>query len=344
MSEVQAVESWRGKIYSNRLELIVGLSIFATAAAGGAVRHVASISLAVLFIACLAYVRSWPRAWRQLSSVERLILLGFGLYVISAFVSYANVTDEREYVKHLGKYARFLLIVPIYLLLTKDNIRVFPYLLAGAVAAGPVYLVTTLLSLSANPGHNAEGAYHHITFGDTAMLAALFLSAVLIAMKTSRGVKIGMALSIVFLLYASIMSQARGAWLALPAGLLLLWVVAVRDGKIRIKALLIALVLFGMLIAMSPAKDIIASRVQLATGEIELFQQGKGFESSVGSRLAMWHIAINTWKKHPVVGSGLGDFDLEMREAKSQGLYVNNFEHSSAHSIYFQALIYCHLH
>lgn len=338
MREAHLLESWRDKICSNRLELIVGLSIFATAAAGGAVQHVASISLSVLFITSLVYIRSWPGAWRQLTSNERLILFGFVLYVISAFLSYYNVSDEREYIKHLGKYARFLLIVPVYLLLSRSNLRLFPYLLAGAIIAGPLYLCATFLSLAENPGHNAEGAYHHITFGDTAMLAALLLITQLVATKTGRVIKIVIAISIICLLYSSIMSQARGAWLALLIYVLLLLPIAVRQGKIKIRSLIIIFILFGAVLSLSPAKDIVSSRLQLAVHELELFQSGENHASSVGSRLAMWHIAVNTWVKHPLIGTGLGDFDLEIQASVAQGLYKPIFEHSSTHNIFFQAL------
>ena len=333
-----SVRQWYFGVLSRPLELIIGLSILATAAAGGAIQHVANISLSVLFLASLVYIRSLPDAWRQLTSNERLILLGFVMYVISAFLSFYNVSDEREYIKHLGKYARFLMIVPVYLLFSRSNLRLFPYLLAGAIIAGPVYLCATFLSIAENPEHNAEGAYHHITFGDTAMLAALLLITQLVATKIGRVKIMVIGISIICLLYASIMSQARGAWLALLIYVLLLLPIAVRQGKIKIRSIIIVFILFGSVLSLSPAKDIITSRIQLAVNELELFQSGENHASSVGSRLAMWHIAVNTWVKHPLIGTGLGDFDLEIRDSVEQGLYKPIFEHSSTHNIFFQAL------
>lgn len=338
------VKQWFSGAGSKPLELIAGLSIFATAAAGGAVAHVASISFAVLFITSLVAVRSWPSSWQQLTLEERLVLLGFGLYFFSAVISYLNVSNEYEYIKHLGKYAYFLFVIPIYLLLSRAELNLLPYLVAGAIASGVVYLGTALLSVMANPAVPAKGAYHHITFGDMAMLNALFMSTLLVTMdagkvvRESKVLKITLSISIFGLLYTSLLSQARGAWLALPACLFLLLSVAVWYGKVRIRTIFIALIAFAALIAVTPAKDIVFSRMQSVTHEIELFQSGVDRSSSIGDRFAMWHIAINVWKEYPVVGSGPGDFEGELVSTQARGMYKAVMLHSSVHNIFLQAL------
>jgi len=335
---VLSVKQWSSDVCSRPLELIIGLCIFAVAAAGGAVQSVASTSLGILLIISFVYVRSWPTSWRQLNSIERLVLLGFGLYFLSAVIAYVNVSDEHEYVKHLGRYLRFLLIVPIYLLLSRADLKLFKYLLAGALVSGPLYLSIALMSIAERPDHAAVGGYHHITFGDMAMLGAMFMTTVLVLMKTSKAMKIVLAISIVCLLYSSILSTARGAWIAMPFCLFLLLAVGVRHGKIKIRTILIALFVFGTVVAVSPASHIISSGVHEASGNIEKFQSGEKRGTSVGSRLSMWLIAVDVWKKHPIIGTGPGDFDLEMQASKDQGLNKDLFVQSSAHNIYFQAL------
>lgn len=332
------VKQWCSGVLSRPLELIVGLSIFATAVAGGAVSHVASTSFAVLVITCLFYVRSWSCLWRQLTSAERLVLFGFVLYFLSAVVAYYNVNDEHLYMRHLDRYFRFVLVVPVYLLLSKADLKLFPFLLAGAIASGPLYLGAAFLSLAENAGVNAKGGYHHITFGDMAMLSALFMATVLVLMKTGKAMKAALAISSICLLYASILSQARGAWLALPLCLFLLLFVAIRHGKIKVRTVIIALLMLGAVAAVMPAKDIISSRIQKAVDEIELFQSGKNVASSVGARLAMWHVAVNVWKEHPIIGTGPGDYRLEFKASQERGLYKAVALHTSTHNIFFQAL------
>jgi O-antigen ligase len=323
---------------SKPIELIAGICLFTVAAAGGAVSNAASASQALLLILSLVYIRSWPRFWHQLRPDERLLLLGFVFYFFSAVIACINVEDQNEYLKHLGKYSRFLLIVPVYLLLSRPDLKLFKYLLAGAVLSGPLYLSIAFISLSEHPGLPAHGDYHHITFGDMAMLNAMFLTTVLILMKTSRLMKIILMISTGCLLYSSILSTARGAWVAMPVCLLVILVIAIRRGKVKFRTILMAGLVLAVALALSPAKEIIMNRANEAADNIEMFQSGENQWSSVGSRIAMWYVSIKVWEKHPIIGTGPGDYDLEFETFQSEGLYTKNFVHSSTHNIYFQAL------
>lgn len=329
---------WFSRFSLRPVELLLGLCLFATAAAGVAVRDVASASMAVLFLVSLFYIRKWPVWWRALSRNEWLLLSALGLYALSGLVSYYNVSDEYEFVKHMGRYLRFLLIVPVYLLLSGSSAPLFKYLLAGAIVSGPLYLSFALLSAAENPGLPASGNYHHITFGDGAMLNVLFLLAVLLTWKIRTVVKVVMAVAIVCALYASILSQARGAWLALPVCGAVLLYFTVKYGRLKIKVVLPLLLLGVAVLAVSPARELLESRVGEAVQEVEAFASGEKFDSSVGGRLAMWDIAVDVWQQHPVIGTGLGDFDLEMESRQSQGIYESVEVMASVHNIYLQAL------
>ena len=338
------VKQWCSEMLSRPLELVVGLSVFAAVAAGGAVAHVSSTALGILLLASLVFVRSWRLSWQQLSFAERFILVGFGLYFFSSVISYINVNDEHIYFRHLGRYAKFLFVIPVYLMVSRAKFNIWPFLVAGALVSGPIYLATALLSVAENSALPAKGSYHHITFGDLAMLNALFMSVLLVTfdanktMEKLKFLKIALFVSIACLLYASILSQARGAWLALPACLLLLLGVAVWYGKIRKLTILVALVALGVVVSLTPAKDIVSSRMQSVTDEIESFQKGVERSTSIGDRLAMWHIAVDVWKEHPLIGSGPGDFSEDIKAIQAQGMYGAIQPHETAHNIYLHAL------
>ena len=332
------VNQWYSNVSSRPLELITGLAVFTTAASGGAVAHVASASMGVLFIVCLFYIHKWPELWRALTCNEQLLLGGLVLYAFSGLLSYYNVSDEHEYIKHMGRYIRFLFIVPVYLLLTKSNLQLFKYLLAGAIVSGPVYLTFAIISVSDNLGFPARGFYHHITFGDAAMLNVVFLLAVLLIWKARPMIRTVMVVSIVCALYASILSQARGAWIALPFCGALLFYLMIKRNKLKVKIFLPVLLLVVVVVGVSPVGKVMESRMKEAVQDIELFTSGEQFDSSVGGRLAMWDIAVDVWLEHPVIGTGLGDFDQEIELRQSQGVYENIEVHASAHNMYFQAL------
>ena len=332
------IKQWCSSFSSGPLELIVGLAVFATVASGGAVSHVASTSMAILFIACLFYIHKWPELWRALTRNEQLLLIGLALYTFSGLISYYNVSDEHEYIKHMGRYIRFLLIVPVYLLLTKGNMQLFKYLVAGAIASGPLYLSFALISVSKNPGLPTAGHYHHITFGDAAMLNVVFLLAVFLTWKMRPIIKAILLVSIVCALYASLLSQARGAWLALLFCGALLFYLALKNNKIKVKMVLPVLFLVVIVIGISPAGNMLELRVNKAVQEVGSFVNGESFDTSVGSRLAMWDIALHVWREYPVIGTGLGDFDQEIELRQSQGIYESIRVNASVHNIYLQAL------
>jgi O-antigen ligase len=326
-------------VCSRPLEIFIGLCVFSVAATGGAVDGVASTSLAILLIASFFYCRSWPQSWGQLTNTERLVLFGFALYFLSAVLAYYNVSDEREYVKHLGRYFRFLLIIPVYLLLSRTDLKLFPYLLAGAIVSGPFYLGTAFISLAERPELPAQGGYHHITFGSMVVLNAMLMTAVLFAMRMSKAMKAILVISILCALYASVLSTSRAAWAALPFCLVVLLFESVRHRILNKKWVIISLLVLVSIAVVSPVKDVFEERWQQAVDEIQQFQSGKNFATSVGGRLAMWDVAISVWKEHPVIGTGPGDFDEDLQATQAKGIYSKIDVHSSVHNIYLQALV-----
>ena len=333
-----AASRWFSEISKKPLQVLIGLCLFATAASGGALGSVASTSMAVLFVACIFYIQRWPDFWRGLARDEQLLLIGLALYALSGLVSYYNVNDQQEFVKHMGRYIRFLLVIPVYLLLSRSGASLFKYLLAGSIISGPLYLTMALISVTENPGLPAAGHYHHITFGDAAMLNVVFLSAMLVSWQMQLAMKVIVAISIVCALYASFLSQARGAWLALPFCGILLFYLAIKVNKLNIKIVIPVLLLGVVAIAVSPAGNVIESRVKEATHEIGFFISGEKVDLSIGGRLAMWDIALDVWQEHPIIGTGLGDFDQEIELRQSQGIYETIAVHASVHNIYLQAL------
>lgn len=330
---------WFYEFLSQPLKLVVGVAIVATAATGGALSNVASASLAILFITCLFYARKWPVLWRALSGNEQLLLAGFVLYALSGLISYYNVSDQYEFIKYMGRYIRFILVVPVYLILTKENIQLFKYLLLGSLISGPLYLYIALNSVAESRSWvPATGQYHHIVFGEAAMLNVVFLVAVLFASSARPVMKAIMLISIACSSYACLLSQTRGAWIALPVCVALILFVLSMRAKLKVKMVFPLLLLAVVAVTALPIGSLIEDRLSTAVQEVESFANENDFNTSVGIRLAMWHIALNVWLEHPVIGTGLGDFDREIEARQSQGKYVGMKVNASVHNIYLQAL------
>jgi len=319
-------------------QFFVGLCVFFVAIMGTSVHHVASTAFALLFLAGLFILRDWVTVWKLLAKYEKWLLIGFSLYALSAVISYLNVQDISEYIKELERYFRFLLAVPIYLLIKKYNIDVINYLFAGAIVSGPFLFFIALSDYIDNPDLPAKGYYHHIIFGSVAMLNVGVMLAVLLVTKINKYIKVVVAVSMLCGVIAAVLSQSRGVWLVLPVYFLIALYYALRHSKGLFGGLIIVPVLVVAILLASPVGEMVMKRVDVAFDEVSSFYTEDKYISSLGTRLAMWRISLDVWKQHPVVGSGPGDFDDIVRELQESGKYSGMDVHASTHNIYMQSL------
>ena len=319
-------------------QFFVGLCVFFVAIMGTSVHHVASTAFALLFLAGLFILRDWVTVWKVLAKYEKWLLIGFSLYALSAVISYLNVQDISEYIKELERYFRFLLAVPIYLLIKKYNIDVINYLFAGAIVSGPFLFFIALSDYIDNPDVPAKGYYHHIIFGSVAMLNVGVMLAVLLVTKINKYIKVVVAVSMLCGVIAAVLSQSRGVWLVLPVYFLIALYYALRHSKGLFGGLIIVPVLVVAILLASPVGEMVMKRVDVAFDEVSSFYTEDKYISSLGTRLAMWRISLDVWKQHPVVGSGPGDFDDIVRELQESGKYSVMDVHASTHNIYMQSL------
>ncbi len=104
-----------------------------------------------------------------------------------------------------------------------------------------------------------------------------------------------------------ILNGTRGAWLAMSIPVFPLLFVrypALRPAKFMAASMAIA-VLAVALYAVPGGP--VAGRLNRAGEEIQQFESGN-VNSSVGARLALWGIAIDTFRAHPLLGIGVGQF------------------------------------
>jgi len=326
-------------IKEDPMTFVMGMSIITLAVMGTSVRHVSSSMFGLLFLLSFSVLLSWPKIFVSLSIVEKLFVVSFVLYTSSGLVAYINVDDVSDYVKLFERYFRFLMAVPIFLLIIKNNKSLLNYLYIGAALSGPFVFFVALNHYYSNPDVPAKGYYHHIIFGQLAMLNIGILLGYLITNKLNRIAQILIVISILLGLSAAILSQARGVWLAFPFYILIAVIYLLKSGRFRIKAALFFIVSVVFLVIFTPASDLIKQRAESASNEISAFYEDGNYISSVGTRLAMWEISYNVWKQHPILGTGPGDFDDEVIALQDSGEYVGMDVHDSVHNIYIQALV-----
>lgn len=332
------LKAYLEKIKDEPLMVVIGLSVFALAVTGTSVRHASSAVYLILFLSSFIVIPHWKKTFMSLSGIEKLFLLSLFLYLVSAGLSYYNTEDVRQYNRLLERFLRFALFIPVYLLFVRRNISLMNYLYAGAVFSGFFIFIIAIRHYSLYPDVPAQGYYHHIIFGQLAMLNVGIMLSLLLSRSLSRALIVLVMLSMVGGISAAMLSQARGVWLVLPAYVLIALFYSVRERKLSARLLGAFLVVIIAVSALTPISDVVRQRTDTAVDEISRFYSEDQYRTSVGTRLAMWDIALDVWKKHPVVGTGPADFDDEIMALQQDGRYVGMDVHNSTHNIYMQAL------
>ncbi|OMH31853.1 hypothetical protein BGP75_17245 [Motiliproteus sp. MSK22-1] len=275
--------------------------------------------------------------WRLIASWEKAILYGFMLFVGYQLFSVLMSDDSNRAWHRFEKVVRFLLAVPIYLLIRRYADVAYRALLIGLIVSGPVMLWVAFETME---GGRAIGAYNYIVYGDFSLMVCLSaLSAALLAGR-GRWMNFMLLVSAMLTLYTSLLTQTRGAWLVLPfAFLLFVWICIKRyQGNKRNwilgGTLIIALSAGGAL----TTTDIFQDRAQNAVVSWDQYWEGT-IEGSIGLRFLKWEAAIEHWQAHPLIGSGIGDYWLDTKElaAKEPRFRVIE-EYTEAHSLYFEVL------
>lgn len=283
----------------------------------------------------------YGRHWQNLSLWERRILLGFVVALIAMSLSFINSEDIRQGLKYLERYLRFVLMIPVYLMMRRYSLALGRELGVGAIVACVVMAVQGGYQVSWVGHEFASGYYHKIVFGDLAVLWGAL--AVIFALTMARGgLGIGIAaISASAALYASVLSQTRGSWLFVPVFILtLLWMyrkelLANRQMVLAGFVVMLALMSFGIW-----KSDRFVQGVERGAEDLRIFMQDPSAGTSWGIRLNLWRNTLLIVEGNPLLGTGLGDFHQDMRamaaDGRSWSTAVEDFGH--AHSIYFDAL------
>ena len=318
---------------------LLGLSVLSIALMGTSVRHMSSIIFTLLVLLGFSIIKDWRKIFSSLCPMEKMFLVAFLLYTASGILSFYNVDDVNQYYKIFERFLRFSLIVPVYLFLIKKNVSVLNYLYMGAVISGPFLFLVGLQHSITYPGRPAQGYYHHIIFGQLAMLNVGIMLSMLLTKNFNRNLQIVILISMLFGLVTAVTSEARGVWLVFPIYVSVAVYYAVSDKRIKKKNVAAFLAVIVLLAMFTSVGDLIKQRTDAAISEITKFYIEDQYISSVGTRLAMWDIAIDVWGNYPLLGTGPGDFDDEIIGLQKQGAYVGMPVHNSVHNIYIQALV-----
>ena len=305
-------------------EKIIYLFLFLFPIAGPVVRHWNSnlFHLTLLFSLYFLFSKSEKK---PLLKEEKIFLLSFGLFFISFIItSVLNGWGEHQTID-LGLELRFLLAVPMYLL-----VREYEYslkvLFAGFLFSIPVIFIFSVIEYYIVPGVTPgviTGAYSTLFIGPITALILLFFPA---AYKMWFGLKGYLWSSMLYYfmgMFVIVLSYARTGYITIFVGSIFLVLFALKNLKNKmLYFILMVTVIFGLLI-----NEKVNNRIMSASDNIEnyitSYNDGslikKEHLGSLGIRLEMWRSSQYAIKSHPLFGIGAGNFPEYIEEYIQQG-------------------------
>jgi len=275
---------------------------------------------------------------REVYRGSRPLIYGASFFVLAILVSFAHA-DDLMY--STSRMVKLLPLVGAAILIYGFRALKGPFLesfIRGLVVAGPVMLVIAFHALWWRELPRAQGYYHPIVFAELSMIIALLLVCVLVCNVVSKWWSYGVCFSAVAAFGASMLAQSRGAWFAVPVIMLML--AFVFRQKLRPKGVLVGLSIPLVLMLMLPVlmPHSVGEQITRTYRSVESYVDGSQVNTSLGQRFLMWQVAVDVWSEHPLIGSGLGDFQIEAEKRIASGKTPLNKAWMHSHSIYFEAL------
>ncbi len=276
----------------------------------------------------------------SLSARERALLKIIALiFSITLLSSVANGWDYQQ-TKGLGVYIRWLLVIPIYLLIRNCE-KSFFWLANGSALASFVLFFQSIYDINFLMKDRVYGVYDSPGLvGIQALVFVITLAgAIAIYCKDHRLVFL-YSLGLFAACACILLSGSRSTYFTLS---ILVPTVIFMFFKSKNAALILgcAAVCFSALFFSS---DFLNSRVKSgfieAKNYFELSNAETSIHNSVGSRFEMWKVALMVSKEHPILGVGWRNFQKNTTSFAEGGrVSVSATEHPHPHSMYLEALV-----
>jgi O-antigen ligase len=319
-----------------RWRLVASAAAFLFPALSIAVASGYSIAAVFLLFAALAATPQWWGRPVEPGLAWRLVVA----FLLMAAVWQIDGLRSDGGWRSVDKPVKYLIVLPCFFFLLRFPPRqswLWAGIAGGAIAAG----LRALYEVLWLHRPRAEGTINAIQFGDLSLLLGLMCVVGLMMWRPRQRKTLwatAMAGGIAMGVLGSLLSQARGGWLALALLVPVMLAVKARflDRRYLLISGVIALVLGAALVAMA-AKPL-GERLDRARAEVDVYETTGNAESSVGQRLAHWKAAWRMGLEKPLVGWAQAGYEQEKKRMVAAGQvhpFVLQFSH--AHNEFLDA-------
>ena len=274
----------------------------------------------------------------NLSKVDKWLIYSYLFYFLTFVLSLCiNGGKMRD----LDSASRVVFFVPVLLLLLKYPIKTC--VLSYSIPLGGIVSVCIALYdkfiLNLNPDQNPR--IMHIQGGDISMSLGILSLIIALYAYQKREVKLTVLSVIGGLcgIVGSLLSTARGGWIALPLLLIIiLWIYRHSLSKRFFLTFFGIIAVASVGISQMPNNRII-ERIDVARKDIQLYLDNNDGNTSLGARFEMWKSAIAMAKEKPLFGWGIqGATEKRKQETKEKIATGNIGQFTHAHNQYLDDL------
>ena len=142
-------------------------------------------------------------------------------------------------------------------------------------------------------------------------------------------------------MYCIYLYQSRGAWLAIPVFVIAGCVVFIpgKNRVLKIGAALLVMIAIGTLYSSSAN---IRQRLLMVHSDVVSFESRSDLNTSIGTRLQLWHGSLRLYQEHPFIGVGVNGYSKALGKLAQEGVIspaAANFPHSH-NELLFTAVLF----
>jgi O-antigen ligase len=277
---------------------------------------------------------------REEKTLIVILIAYFGIFLISSVVNGWGKAGTYG----LGTEIRYVLIIPVYLMLRNIS-GAERYLLAGSILAAVVGGVQGLLDVFIFDRPLAWGFYGHLFIGPATLLMVGLLIPAIRILKINKRYWPVLAALVLLGLTTVALSTARSAYL----GFIVLGFVSVIYYFRGRTTLVVIAVLAGLVLSTYMISDKVQYRIHKGVSEVTAYfdtlekypdEPEKYAMGSLGTRLEMWRSTQYFFDEAPWFGIGRFNYQEKAQEYVDQGLANQAIaDHSHPHNVFIGMLI-----
>ena len=274
----------------------------------------------------------------NLSKVDKWLIYSY-LFYFFTFVLSLSINGGK--MRDLDTASRVIFLIPVFLLFLKRPIKTC--VLSYSIPLGGVIAVCIALYdkfiLNLNPDQNPR--IMHIQGGDISMSLGIFSLIIALYAHQKKDVKLT-ALSVIGGLcgiVGSLLSTARGGWVALPVLLIVILYIYRHSLSKRFLLTFFGIIVVASIGISQMPNNRIMERINVAQKDIQLYLDNHDGNTSLGARFEMWKSALEMAKEKPLFGWGIqGATEKRKLDTKEKIVTGDIGQFTHAHNQYLDDL------